>query len=67
MFDCVCSVSREMSELHRKGAAYDSAAAEHKLSLEMHVKEELRLALEKQAQQHKWEMDTLNLQVHREY
>lgn len=54
---------REMAELHRTSAAQDSKAQEAALSAEMQVREELKLAIEKQQQQHKWEMDTLNLQV----
>lgn len=54
---------REMAELHRNNAAQDSKAQEAALSAEMHVREELKMALEKQQQQHKWAVDSLNMQV----
>ncbi|KAH3734871.1 TATA element modulatory factor-like isoform X2 [Dreissena polymorpha] len=54
---------KEMAELHRTTVAQDSAAQEAALSAEMHVREELKIALEKQQQQHKWEIETLNLQI----
>ncbi|XP_052782552.1 TATA element modulatory factor-like isoform X1 [Mya arenaria] len=54
---------KEMAELHRTSAALDSKAHDAALSAEMHVREELKFALEKQQQQHKWEIDTLNLQI----
>ncbi|WAQ97529.1 TMF1-like protein [Mya arenaria] len=56
------ALDREMAELHRTSAALDSKAHDAALSAEMHVREELKFALEKQQQQHKWEIDTLNLQ-----
>ena len=54
---------REMAELHRNSAAQDSKAHEAALSAEMQVREELKRELEKQQQQHKWSVDSLNMQV----
>lgn len=59
----VLCVIREMAELHRNSAALDSKAQEAALSAEMQVREELKLTIEKQQQQHKWAIDSLNMQV----
>jgi hypothetical protein len=52
-----------MAELHRNSAAQDSKAHEAALSAEMQVREELKRELEKQQQQHKWSVESLNMQV----
>ncbi|KAL4239218.1 TATA element modulatory factor 1 [Mactra antiquata] len=54
---------KEMAELHRNTAALDSRAQEAALSAEMQVREELKLTIEKQQNQHKWTVDTLNMQI----
>jgi len=59
----VSVVYREMADLHKTSAAHDSKAQEAALSAETHVREELKHTIEKQQQQHKWQIDTLNLQV----
>ena len=54
-----------MAELHRNNAAQDSKAQEIALSAEMQVREELKLQIEKQQQQYKWERESLGMQVSR--
>ena len=54
---------RELAELHRTSAVQDNRAQEAALSAEMQVREELKLTIEKQQQQHKWEKDSLIMQV----
>ena len=56
-------IDRELAELHRTSAVQDSKAQEAALSAEMQVREELKLTIEKQQQQHKWEKDSLHMQV----
>ena len=54
---------RELAELHRSSAVLDTRAQEAALSAEMTVREELKMTIEKQQQQHKWEKDSLLMQV----
>ena len=56
-------IDRELAELHRTSAVQDNRAQEAALSAEMQVREELKLTIEKQQQQHKWEKDSLIMQV----
>ena len=69
IFYCFCNLitafifPRELAELHRSSAVQDSKAQEAALSAEMTVREELKLTIEKQQQQHKWEKDSLLMQV----
>lgn len=62
MYFC-CYFHRELSELHRSSAVMDSKAQEAALSAEMSVREELKLTIEKQQQQHKWDKDSLIMQI----
>ena len=52
-----------MSELHRNNAAQDSKANEAALSAQLQVREELKMTIEKQQQQYKWEKESFSMQV----
>ena len=56
-------VSREIAELHKNNATQDSRAQQAALSAEMQVREELKMAMEQQKQQHEQEREALIMQV----
>jgi hypothetical protein len=56
-------VRREIAELHKSNATQDSRAQQAALSAEMQVREELKMAMEKQGQQYVQEREALIMQV----
>ena len=56
-------VYREIAELHKSNATQDSRAQQAALSAEMTVREELKMAMDQQLQQHMREKEALIIQV----
>jgi len=54
---------REITELNKSNAAQDSKAQETALSVEMHVREELKMTLEREQHSYKQEREALIMQV----
>lgn len=54
---------KEITELHKSNASQDSRAQQAALSAEMQVREELKMAIEQQTQQHMHEKEGLIMQI----
>lgn len=57
------NICREIAELHKSNATQDSRAQQAALSAEMQVREELKMNIEQQRQQHQREREALIMQV----